>query len=657
MRHKNGIARLAVAAGLGMSMLAGPFANVALAATGSITITEEHNTGATYDTYQVFAADVDAQDKATNITWNSANKTPVLNFIKAFDGDGTAGSDYDAWLATNHHMSGIVSGEPAVTDADRELAQNAAEFISSMIQGSTTDTNMPTADPNGTNGTWRSTVGTSFANQLARALKTNGTAAATDVTSGTAATLDQGYYLFVTDNATIGTDESGTAPIWAAVSSQPKTVKSKSAIPTVTKKVKEDSAPTTQDSYAQISAEEKSAFDGEDDTARAAHGYYVNVNDEYRLWTAADGNQVTLYKKNTVETGGYQDTADACRNETVSYRLTGTVSDNVNTYDKYFYKFTDTMTHLTMTADDLAGVTVKVDGTDVTSAVKAQNENAIAFSNGVLTVQIDDLLALNRTITKDSIVTVDYNARLDANAVIGSDGNPNVVKVTYSSNPAMTHNGTPGSNGDEDDTSEDTNKVFTYGITLDKVDDDTRQKLQGVTFTIKNSNNRYINQDGSEAAAGTTEAQAYKFTTGADGTFTVNGVDADTYTLHEVTPPSNYKTLAADVVITVTRTLNNDDAQTPATPLTYSDLAATISGGNGDWTTGKTLAQMTEADNGIFSVDNQHNGIIAARVANNKEVTLPGTGLKASNIAIIVGVAMVAGGIVVSVMRKKAQAE
>ena len=193
----------------------------AFAAEGSVTISQQHNTGATYDGYRIFKADVDASGNASNITWES--DTMKANVLAYLDTCG-----YGNWLTASGH----VDSAGGVTPHDN--AQNAADFIAEKIRDSTVD-----AQANTTPST---TKGDSFANGLARDLATKGVAKVTqNLASGTAYTGDQGYYLFVTHSDTIGVDEAGTAPIWVAVGATAQTITEKSAIPTVRKEVKEDS--------------------------------------------------------------------------------------------------------------------------------------------------------------------------------------------------------------------------------------------------------------------------------------------------------------------------------------------------------------------------------------------------------------------------------
>lgn len=511
---------------------------------GSVTITQSHNTNATYDGYRLFKANVDANDNATNVAWeNDTIKTNVLAYLDAHG--------YGDWLTANGHLS-AVGGIPA-----HDIAQNAAGFIAEKIRDSTKDTQAGTTPD--------TTKGDSFANHLARDLAAKGVAKVTqDLASGTAFTGAQGYYLFVTHKDSIGTDEAGTAPIWIAIGATAKTILEKSAIPTVAKTVKEDSTDT------------------------------------------------------------FGDVADANRGQSLEYKLVGTVAGNANAYPTYFCEFVDTMAGLEMSASEVAGITVLLDESDITDALKVQEGSSIAYTNGRLTVTIADLLALG-TVGAGSTVTVNYKAHLGANAIIGGAGNANTVVLNYSSDPTTASHAS---------TSPGEAKTYSYALGLTKVDQDTREALQGAKFTIQvadsstdtASKGMYVQADGSLAVT------AYEFVTGADGTFVVQGIDEGVYTVHETEAPSGHKAFASDITLTVSRTHDSAGALT--------GLAATVSGGNGLFVDNPQANQ-----DGVVGASTA-TGRVNLVASNKKETYLPGTGLTTSSAGMICGFVLLTGGLV-----------
>lgn len=448
---RNNIARFAVAAGLSLVALTGmvgvptPAMAAVTYGTGSITINKTDKNGAvTYDGYQIFKANVtdDATNSSTgkaeqNIAWaNDSVKTAVETVIKA---EGYAGT----------------------------TAEDAANFISTKV----TNTNNTTK-----------VDATSFANKLAKAV--DGLTAETSVTPGTAATLNEGYWLFVTDTTATDNkkDTIGTSPIFAVVGGATAVIvteKSSVDVPTVTKKVKNDAS-------------------------------------------GAD----------------YASVADSQVGQSLAYQLTGTVADNINTYDTYKYNFSDVLS-AGLTAD-ATSVKVTIDGNEVSTDSYTKNYDT---KSNTLTVDFTDLKSAKDTsgtaitVTGTSKVVVTYTAKLDPTKTVtfGGTGNDNTVTLTYSNNPHSTGTGT---------STPSSSKTFTYQLVLHKVNRTTEKDLSGAKFTIQatgadeGAGTQYVQKDGT---LGTT---AYEFTTADDGTIDVKGLDAGTYTVHETTAPSGYDTVA-----------------------------------------------------------------------------------------------------------------
>lgn len=213
------IARTAITAGLGLSMTLGTCAASPIAAfaeNGTLTISQLHNEGATYDAYMVFQADISEDNKASNVQWAADDmKRVVLSFL---DQNG-----YNEWLSDHHSGNG-----------QHDLAQNACEFIAFSITGSAEDVVAAT--------TPRTTAGLSFANRLAQALASSNVNPRETATAGTTFNQPEGYWLFVTtDSTTNASGEVGTAPMWVPLGGSTKTIQEKSSVPSIAKDVQEDS--------------------------------------------------------------------------------------------------------------------------------------------------------------------------------------------------------------------------------------------------------------------------------------------------------------------------------------------------------------------------------------------------------------------------------
>lgn len=490
MSMNKNIARLAVTAGLTAALSFGGVmapVTMAFAAEGdnTITITQNANNGATkFKAYQIFKADVldkDGKKVVSNVSWASDQaEAAVLGVLKGESGSGIS---------------------------DASTAQEVADYLSKTI-ADTTATTVVEKD--------------NLLNKIALAVEkaVPPTGEAFDAGAAFTAT-NKGYYLFMTDAASIGAKDNyagkkqtGTSPIFAVVGGSAVEVAEKTDIPTVEKKVMDDKS---------------------------------NSN--------------------------WADKADSQMGQNVEYQLTGTVAKNVDTFDTYYYQFHDELS-AGLTANQ-ASVEVKVDGAKIDPdkyAVSYDQENG----NNLLTVTFDDLKSTGATVTPNSKIVVTYTAKLDPakakKVVVGGEGNENTVKLIYSNNPG--HDG-------KGESVPDTVRDYTYALKLVKEDSaDSDVKLSGVKFTIQatgadeGTGIQYVQEDGSFGDT------AYEFTTDGKGEISVKGLDAGTYTVKETHTLDGYNTLS-DFTFTITATGLDQNEGANALQVTTSkngsDLVATPS--------------------------------------------------------------------------------
>lgn len=490
MSMSKNIARLAVTAGLTAALSFGGVmapVTMAFAAEGdnTITITQNANNGATkFKAYQIFKADVldkDGKKVVSNVSWASDEAE-------------------DAVL-------GVLKGESGSGISDASTAQEVADYLSKTI-ADTTATTVVEKD--------------NLLNKIALAVEkaVPPTGEAFDAGAAFTAT-NKGYYLFMTDAASIGAKDNyadkkqtGTSPIFAVVGGSAVEGAEKTDIPTVEKKVMDDKS---------------------------------NSN--------------------------WADKADSQMGQNVEYQLTGTVAKNVDTFDTYYYQFHDELS-AGLTANQ-ASVEVKVDGAKIDPdkyAVSYDQENG----NNLLTVTFDDLKSSGATVTPNSKIVVTYTAKLDPakakKVVVGGEGNENTVKLIYSNNPG--HDG-------KGESVPDTVRDYTYALKLVKEDSaDSDVKLSGVKFTIQatgadeGTGIQYVQEDGSFGDT------AYEFTTDDKGEISVKGLDAGTYTVKETHTLDGYNTLS-DFTFTITATGLDQNEGANALQVTTSkngsDLVATPS--------------------------------------------------------------------------------
>ncbi|MBP3384523.1 MAG: isopeptide-forming domain-containing fimbrial protein [Firmicutes bacterium] len=225
-------------------------------------------------------------------------------------------------------------------------------------------------------------------------------------------------------------------------------------------------------------------------------------------------------------TTDWQDSADWDINDDVPFKLTATLANNVEAYTEYKVVFHDTLSAgLTYNYDAV----VKVDGKTVEGVGVTYNGTALTFT-------MNNAKAFGAK--NNSIVTVEYSAKLNDNAVIGSAGNPNTVYLEYSNNPYV-------------DTTKNTVTdkviVFTYKTVVNKVDENGAA-LPGAEFKLEK-----VNADNSTTLIGVVKNDA-------GTTFTFTGLDDGKYILTETKAPDGYNDIAPiEFTISATHSDISDD--------------------------------------------------------------------------------------------------
>ena len=367
-----------------------------------------------------------------------------------------------------------------------------------------------------------------------------------------------------------------------------------------------------------------------------AVGYYL-VTDEYTDAAAVKAGDETLSRnvlavvgnvtaevKNTKpeidkqvlkDNGQWKDSNEAGIGETVFYKITTKVP-NYTGYDKYYFMIND---KLSAGLDFNGAGTIKVVvGEGDSAKTLAPDTDYVVYTGDQAdgnTFQIAFKNIMGETIAAP--ITVTYSATVNANAVIGSTGNPNETELIYSNNPNDTGDGTPSDNPkpDKDNPVGKTPKAktITYVAELDltKYFDEikagnelkdaqftltgTSTWMEGTTkesFVADENGNYYKLTDGtytttvphgeikrsdgtvafeSNESAYDSTTQKYSLTkdttwaantnnvfmqatSGTDGKIVFKGLGAGTYTLTETVTPAGYNT-ADPITFTITVTL------------------------------------------------------------------------------------------------------
>lgn len=315
----------------------------------------------------------------------------------------------------------------------------------------------------------------------------------------------------------------------------------------------------------------------------------------------------------TGEESDWQDSADYDIGEDIPYQITGSMPSNIDMYSTYKYIFTDTMTKGLSYASGNAKI--KIDGKDVTDSFR----ESIQKNDGstVVTWSCENLKGISGvTLNKDSEVVVTYSCKLNEDAVIGAEGNPNTVNLTYSNNPNY------GGGGDTGKTPDDRNIVFTYKVVVNKMDQG-KNALAGAEFTLSK-----VNKDNTA-----TVIKTFTFTSNDEGTsFTASGLDDGTYVLKETTTPSGYNTIEDQYfTISADHDIKSD-----------SPALKSLSGNKVDGTA-TTISFTPNLSEGSLTTD----------VVNKKGSSLPSTGGIGTTIFYVIGSVLVIGAGVLLVTRRR----
>lgn len=415
--------------------------------------------------------------------------------------------------------------------------------------------------------------------------------------------LKHGYWLFVTDASTINAGGAGTSPIFTVVGSKPVDITEKTGVPTVEKKIVSD-----KDSR------------------------------EY-------------------------DAADSQIGQNVTYNLYGTIAENYDKYDTYFYKFSDQISKgLTLqdgaqvylyASKDAAQKDLKHENpiSNITGSFTPDSSDPDANGNKTMTWTCNNLKDISgAAITKDSCIVVSYTAQINKDAVVGlnsnKEGNSNTVTLYYSNNPMTTDYG---------QTVPDTVRDYTYGLKVNKVDLGTERPLNGAEFTImvKSADNQDVEGEKYVQIDGKLGKDPHHFVTTGDGTFTVKGLDTGTYTVEEVGAPQGGYTSVNSFDFTITPELGTDpDAK-------LKDVEYTLQAkGQQDQIIIGTPNNVKD-DNKLEAADGtttNDDGTFNITVGDTKKVGLPLTGLNGVTFTWIAGGAVLCIG-VAHLIRSRKQAE
>lgn len=517
MSMSKNIARLAVTAGLTAALsFGGVMAPVTMAfaedgGQGSITINKvnDANNDNTFKAYQIFKAKVVDEN----------GKDKVASDIKW--ANNAIGSKVTAAIKGSDEYKKLVHDDGTKELPGDATAQVVAEWLSQNVTGTSASSVTSSEGTRVAPGDVLYAIAAAVADE---------TPAGNSIKVGTPWTrpdtnedglYGDGYYLFVSDGLKADKPNTGTSPIFAIVGGDSVTVTEKTSIPKVDKQILNDTADKTAASIVE---------------------------------------------------GDWKNVGDAWIGQVIDYKLTGTVADNITSYDKYQYEFQDTLSKGLDVVKDANGhplnlkvYIVKNDGTyaevkkDASKGYTASATKDQDTKTELLKVNFADLKAIEDTadtsIAAGDIknVVVTYQATLTSDADYTAAGNTNEVKLVYSNDPMSNGTGTSESK-------KVTDYVFGFNITKTDPKDSNANLVAGfkVKMTKEGSDKnveKWLKRDGSFS---NNENDAYTFETKETGNKVfIPGLVAGTYLISESKTPAGYNTIP-DFEITVTPEYNTD---------------------------------------------------------------------------------------------------
>lgn len=355
-------------------------------------------------------------------------------------------------------------------------------------------------------------------------------------------------------------------------------------------------------------------------------GYYLVQSDLGALCSLdTTMPDVTIKEKNSEPTvekevkedsnGDFGQTNDADIGQTVDFETTITVVDG----QPKGYVLHDTMsaglTFNKTTVEVEIGERILTAGTDYTLVTEGLNDGCTFEVRFIDDKDENGNATGSHALKPNDVVTVTYSATVNANAVVGDKGNPNTTKLSYTEGSTTTN---------ETKDSQTRTYVWEFDVLKYTMKDNAETPLAGAKFVLYKTvdgKNYYVKAtDGKVTGWTETKAEGTVFETPADGSFTISGLDADTYYLEEVEAPAGYNKLAAPVKVTITATIN----------------AATNVG----------TATVTYGENSTGTV----------KIENKTGVELPSTGGVGTTIFYVIGGLLMAVAVVLLVTKKKMSA-
>ena len=254
-------------------------------------------------------------------------------------------------------------------------------------------------------------------------------------------------------------------------------------------------------------------------------GYYVISSEtaEPFVATIEAGKTTTIHEKSTTptvtkqvldENGTEVKIKEASIGKPMTFRLTGTLPTNYNSFPEYYYEFID-LPDGSFTFDlNAIKVSLHSEGKvekDVTAAFTVSEDT----NTGNVSLICSDLKKVLPSDDGSTKVIAEYKASLNEEATPGLDA-PNINKASlkYYATPLSKEWGVADENIINPQAT-----IFTYDTVINKVSSlDPSKKLSGAGFVIKSDDGRYFNGK-------SWSTSQHVFLTGEDGRVVIKGLD------------------------------------------------------------------------------------------------------------------------------------
>lgn len=372
--------------------------------------------------------------------------------------------------------------------------------------------------------------------------------------------------------------------------------------------------------------------------------------------TIKEKNGEPIIEKKVKEGDNWQDYNDASVGDDVKFKTTITVVDG----NPENYVMHDSMSEgLTYKSVD----SVKIGEKDISTNVTADGTAYYTLETNNLTEHGTDSSKFTCdfeiqffNLKPNDVITVEYTATLNANAVVGSDGNPNDVYLEYDNKEF--------SKWKRDDTKTYTWEFDVYKYTESGTAPNTTEiPLAGAEFVLTTSETAPTKQEGAtdysytggtdkvikfvantagdtkvgddvttvcyKVATDSASSATASITTTECGKINLEGLDAGTYYLHEVKAPTGYNQIPAPIKVEISSEKQADETIKAIVKYSMKE--------NDNWGTAQ-------------NIDDTHPNV---KVLNNTGSALPETGGIGTTIFYVVGGIMMVVAIVLLVTKKK----